>query len=268
MNFEYAKVFGERNTGTNFLNQLLKENTTLKVLEHGNNDACKKQAQDIYEKHRIKEKLAQKIILERLIDNEREKEFSHNFGWKHAAPSLQKIKTNKLYEKTLFICLIRNPWRFVTALHHRPYNLIPVPETDFSAFIRAPFLANSRDGLSDNFIKNPVELWNRKVSSYQELHNQTNGNVITIYYEAMILDIEKFIRSLSTHCEIKSEKIIVPHESTKGDNKNFEEYRAEAIAYAPLNFMSKDDALYIHQELDKSIIKETPYSQIYNSLKN
>lgn len=268
MNFEYVKVFGERNTGTNFLNQLLKENTTLKVLEHGENKRHKERALEIYKKHKITEKLAQKIILERLIDNERENEFSHNFGWKHSAPSLQKIKAQKIYEKTLFICLIRNPWRFLTSLHHRPYNLIPVPGPNFSDFIRSPFLTNSRDGLSDNFIKSPVELWNKKVGSYQALQNKTNGNVITTYYEEIIINLSEFMYSLSQHCEIKSGKIVVPHKSTKGDNKNFEEYRAEAISYDPLKFMSKDDALYIHQKLDTSVIKETPYFETYKSLKN
>lgn len=38
MPIKYLKVFGERNTGTNYLNQLLVKNVVeVKVLEHGTN---------------------------------------------------------------------------------------------------------------------------------------------------------------------------------------------------------------------------------------
>ena len=42
-----VKVFGERNTGTNFLNQLLTRNTDLNVLGHGNNDIPRQKLKEL-----------------------------------------------------------------------------------------------------------------------------------------------------------------------------------------------------------------------------
>ncbi len=265
MTVEYVKVFGERNTGTNFLNQFLNLNTTLTVLGHGKNDRCKERANKIYEAHRIKDAQVKRFIRERMIDAEREQEFSDNFGWKHSAPSLQKLMTSPRYNQTLFICLIRNPWRFLTSLHRRPYNLVPIPKDDFSNFIRSPFVASAREGLDDTFLPDLVTLWNLKVGAYHRLHDQSNSNVLLVYYEELVIDVAPFVSRLSQFCEINHAAIQIPQDSTKKENKTYADYRAEVLEYNPLDTMSREDASYIGQRLAKPTIEQSPYLELYES---
>ena len=129
----YIKVFGERNTGTNFLCKLLKDNSNLNCLEHGSNKNINDLKNELIQKHFIQTSLNKQLdkqqlfalIKEQLIDKQRSLEFNLNFGWKHAKINPDRIKKCPLYEKTIFICLIRNPWRFTYALHKRPYNIFP-----------------------------------------------------------------------------------------------------------------------------------------------
>ena len=56
MSFTSLKVFGERNTGTNFLQSFLRLNTPLKVLKGGDGgrDDIKKQFKNFISKHDIR----------------------------------------------------------------------------------------------------------------------------------------------------------------------------------------------------------------------
>ena len=62
MVFTSLKVFGERNTGTNFLQSFLRLNTSLKVLKGGDGgrEDIKRQFKDFVVKHDIKDPFAQK----------------------------------------------------------------------------------------------------------------------------------------------------------------------------------------------------------------
>lgn len=266
MTFEYVKVFGERNTGTNFLNQFLRLNTSLKVLEHGDNTRCKQRVEKICTAHDITDPVIKEIIFERMIDAEREHEFPRNFGWKHASISPHKLAASPLYDRTLFICLVRNPWKFLTSLYRRPYNLIPMPETSFSRFIRSPFVASARDGIKDVFLPDPVELWNLKVNSYHGFYAKSSSKMIFLYYEQLVVNITRFASRLSGFCEVDLTAVKVPNSSTKGDQKSYAQYRDETINYDPLNSMTAKDASYICQRLDQSLIAKSPYSDMYSSL--
>lgn len=262
---KFVKVFGERNTGTNFLNQLLRLNTSLKVLGHGGNQSCVVKTESICKASNVVSPLAKKFIFERMIDAERSKEFMENYGWKHAAVSWPKLKASEKYDETLFVCIIRNPWRFLTALHRRPYSLLPPPSGDFSSFLRSPLVANVRDGLDDAFLIDPVELWNQKVNSYHLLKRQSSQNVLVVYYEEIVEDIEVFMNMLGELCGLEFGSLVIPMKSTKGETKNFSDYRLEVQNYNPLDAMSKADADYICTRVDKNLIDQSPYLSLYNS---
>lgn len=113
---KYIKVFGERNTGTNFTNELIRRNIEgIELLEHGNNN----RVEEIYKQF----PQDWSLLRERLIDRERGIEFERNFGWKHAFITQEMLMKSPRHHETLFVILIRNPFRFLYSLHRRPYNL-------------------------------------------------------------------------------------------------------------------------------------------------
>ena len=268
----FIKVFGERNTGTHFLIKLLRNNTNAELLVHpdGASEATRKNFERMvacYPDLTKGNPALRSVILERLIDSDRAKDIPEYYGWKHAAVSANQLKQNPKFEQTLFICLIRNPWRFVSALHRRPYNLFPRPQTDLIDFIQQPILTNARDNLVESYLSSPVELWNRKIESYLAFKSSCPTNVVLAYYENVICDVEKFLNNLQFFCEVKSPPKI-PKQSTKRDTKTherdektFSDYKIEVEQYSPLTTLGEEACNLIAERIDLNVFQKTYYAQ-------
>lgn len=268
----FIKVFGERNTGTHFLIKLLRNNTDAELLVHpdGASDETRKNFEHIITCNpdiTQSNPALRSIILERLIDSDRMKNIPEYYGWKHAAVSANQLKQNPKFEQTLFICLIRNPWRFVSALHRRPYNLFPKPCTDLTEFIQKPILTNARDNLTESYLSSPVDLWNKKTDSYLQLKKSCPANVAIAYYEDVICDVPRFLNDLQFFCEIKSPPKI-PNQSTKRDTKTherdektFSDYKNEVEHYSPLTALGERACHLIAERIDQDVFRQTYYAQ-------
>lgn len=259
-----VKVFGERNTGTNFLNQLLSLNTNLQVLGHGSNASSRAKLQAIDQsvsRLGCAEKLTpqmRRLVLDRLIDEQRRLEYPDNYGWKHARVLVEDLDKSPHKNSTLFVFLIRNPWRFVSALHRRPYNLFPSPSSDLSSFIDSQFLANERDCMPSLLIGNPVDFWNEKVKSYFDCSDVIDNSIIC-YYEDLVISIEEFIDAIRPVCDIFG-KIRTPINSTKKEDKTFDDYRREVISYDPISALGEEVYLKIREKIDAEVLARTIYS--------
>ena len=259
-----VKVFGERNTGTNFLNKLLSLNTNLQVLGHGSNASSRAKLQAIDQSvSRLgrAEKLTpqmRRLVLDRLIDEQRRLEYPDNYGWKHARVLVEDLDKSPHRSSTLFVFLIRNPWRFVSALHRRPYNLFPAPSSDLNSFIDSQFLANERDCMPSLLIGNPVDFWNEKVKSYFNCSDVIDNSIIC-YYEDLVVSIEEFIDAIRPVCDI-SGKIRTPINSTKKEDKTFDDYRREVISYDPIRALGEEVYLKIREKIDAGVMARTIYS--------
>ena len=266
----FVKVYGERNTGTHFLSKLLKINTDLAELRARKVTRKKSELKKLLSSFSSIEQspVMRRLIRERLIDAQRERQFEENFGWKHAAVDIRRVEMNPQFDQTLFICLIRNPWRFISALHRRPYNYLPEVADSLKDFIVSPLIANSRDGLKNVFQPNPVELWNQKVASYLEFAGKYPENVRILYYESLLMDVEGFLKSIKDCCKVKP-KTKIPSRSTKRsiktskrDSKTFQDYKREVEQYDPSNALGFEKAVLIQQRLDKNVFAKTLYASL------
>lgn len=260
--FNSYKVVGERNTGTNFLQQFLASFLPLKpVVQVGRNNM---QAEIFCKSHGIKKGLARHIVNQRVID--KNIDYNKCFMWKHAAASLDFLSENEGFEKTLFICLIRNPYRFLLSLYKKPYNLIPNPgEMTFSEFIRAPILLNERDLIDGGILRSPLELWNIKVSSYFDLLERTSfENVEIVFYEDLVQDPFLFALNMAERysLNVREEDVVVPGRSTKYDDRTFEGFKKEVKKFSPYDHMSASDVEYIKINLNKDILVNCPASYV------
>ena len=257
----YFKVFGERNTGTNFVSQLISKNTDLYGLQHGSNIVPEKRFEAfLNNSNNIKEYPPEllELVLDRLIDQQRKDEYPYNFGWKHARVDINKLSSSPRFNHTIFIFLIRNPWRFVSALYRRPYNLFPKPTGSLYEFVETSFLANERDCLPRNFVDSPVEFWNIKVKSYFECHAVMTNSIICSY-EEIVKNPGLFLQSLDAYCNV-SHDYSIPDESTKGDFKTFRDYQYETAVYDPRTELGIDVYQQILIKLDKHLLDNTLYS--------
>ena len=198
-----------------------------------------------------------RIMLDRLIDQQRKDDYCENFGWKHSRVDISHLRVSPRFDDTIFIFLIRNPWQFVSALHRRPYNLLPSPTGSLSKFIDSSFIANERDCLLFNFVPNPVDFWNIKVGSYF-IAQPSIKNSFICYFEEILRSPKDFLDSLRTYHDMH-ETCSIPMESTKSDNKTFLDYQKESAEYNPQRKLGEKIYLKVLEKLDMNVLNKTPY---------
>ena len=250
------KVFGERNTGTNFAERLIALNyPALTVLRHGNNDGLAEQAA------RFGPDLTP-LVLERLIDGRRAAEFPQNFGWKHAAVSVGRLRSVPSFRTTGFVLLVRNPFRFLASLWRRPYNLIMPggPPQDLSTFLRTPILANQRDGLEYAWIASPVDLWTAKVRAHIEAAQELRQQALLVRYEDLVAQPTLITEWLGGLGLAEPRTFEIPDASTKGDALRYQDYRAEAAEKDPAEAFSACDRDFIAGRLEDDLCERFAYS--------
>ncbi|MEO1350635.1 MAG: hypothetical protein AAFW84_17820, partial [Cyanobacteria bacterium J06635_15] len=152
----FLKVYGERNTGTNYLSQLI--NLNLKADELPGSVPSEI---DVWQR-----KLQRKFnIKERLKDIYFDISFHKNLGWKHSLVDPKKIyrKSSLPLDNISFITITKNPYSWLLSLYKRPYHQYfrQGEKIDFETFIVSPWKTVGRDNLNKK-ISTPVELWNIK----------------------------------------------------------------------------------------------------------
>lgn len=249
--FDYVKVFGERNTGTNYVRRLVSKNTKNTVhLKHGSNDIVESQVE-------LYPETLRPFVTELLIDNLRIEEFDRNFGWKHAFLTPEKLKQSPLFKDCFFIFISRNPFRFLYSLYNKPYNAYVKNWNNVEEFLRAPWFLTYRDNLGIPFVANPVQLWNIKTRSYIET-SQAIENSTFFKYETIVNDYDAFLDSLSPFLLLKSSRQNI-NKSTKGSDQTFSDYARDAAGMSPLKYFCEEDVDFILSQLDQELCGKLSY---------
>ncbi len=251
---EFVKVFGERNSGTNFLNLTLEANgVSARILNKEPDYLPAGWVNGFAEQDRA-------FFIERYLDRLDRQEFKRNFGWKHARVSVERLSGVQMFPRTFFIFLVRNPFNFVASLHRRAYNLLPSVRPDRKAFIRSPLIANERDHLDAIYLANPVELWNQKTLSYIDFVRKV-GNACLVRYEDLIADPAGFIDWVSAAGPSFSTNCFVPAASTKDDALGFADYRANALGFDPRSEFDAEDFDFLQARITDELARCLGYDK-------
>lgn len=208
-----VKIYGERNTGTNYLSELIKANIQVKVLPG-------KAPFHI----QIKEKLTSGS--ESTRDAYFKETFEDNLGWKHTKVDVHELKDVKKFEQVGFLCLVKNPYSWLVSLHRSPHHFEGIEMGEFEDFLsRKDLMVLGRDNISTTRVS-AVELWNQKNGSYQKLAQEPQG--ILIKYEDLVNEPHEIIRRIASEFELdmKDEEVTNILKSTKSANqKSYQDYR-------------------------------------------
>lgn len=253
------KIFGERNCGTNFLATLLDANLVdVEILHQGS-------IKNSVEKSKEFPKNIRQVVFNRLIDDIRRGEFDSNYFWKHAYCRVESLKRCSLYENTIFLFIVRNPFYFLSSLYRRPYSIIPKNWHSKLDFLNSSILANERDNLDNTYLNNPVELWNLKTFSYIESFKSLGSNkAFLIKYENLVNDPLLFLEEFSLNFSISiKDDILIDIKSTKNDPMSFYDYQKKSLNYDPTSDFSKKELRIISKNLDQSTCKYLEYEYDY-----
>lgn len=278
----FIKIYGERNTGTHYLMQLL--------LNH----------LDVIEKKGSL--LAVSTARPHLT-----LPCPGELGWKHRLASKEFLQEKGVSrEMILIVTLTKNPYSWLLSLNKRSYTPVhfragvrvkradgtsrrrPFVEKcfvrfsacfgrrahlflarfrrfciyenlQFSDFIRAKWFTEFHEGRDEGF-KNAIELWNEKNKAYIELAK--DYDVLLLTYEELLASPEAALRKITDRLGCHIQEFNNVHAAAKKEDKgkNYQHYRDYYLEERWREKLSPQDIQWISAQLDPAVMKAFGYN--------
>lgn len=237
------KIFGERNTGTNYLRNLVVKNIEETLIKD-----------DIPNIKIIRKSELFHSIFFHLSKNK-------NLGWKHANIDQDFLSKKILNDGVSIILIVKNPYSFLLSLHKRPYHNKSKKKLSFSAFLSSEWKTRKRENLGKS-VETPIDLWNEKTRSFLKLAEKHSSQVVIVKYEDLVTNPQKSIEDIANKLNLK----LKPGEfknyskSTKNEGKSFSDYSEYYLSEKWKDKLSSDDILTINSKLDKDLMIKLGYT--------
>jgi hypothetical protein len=206
------KLYGERNTGTTWLRQLITLNLEVETYP-GAMPEWVRRVQNVVPGTDWVRDLWFRMRGDTI------------FGWKHQLvdPSRMGFVERALEQRVGFVCLVKHPAAWVMSLHRRPYDHHWGPVGDLDAFVKSPWYTVDREHASPVY-PDPISMWNAKCRAYLTLAERLP--TMLVRYEDLVADPMDRIDDIAGRFGIKKRSGFRNQESsTKRDDRKFEDYR-------------------------------------------
>jgi len=243
------KILGERSTGTNFLEQYLRNSFRIRTFKDGTPLTSDQRG---FLRSAQPDPTQRNDLREAFRDANHFRTREKNGGWKHAAATQQFLDGFARPTNCTVLCLIRHPASWLHSMHRNPFHALANVPTSFSAFIRAPWVCVGRDELDNPFLNNPIELYCNKVSSYLWLAENYPDTMI-LRYEDMVLCPDELHEKLCSKFSAIEDRPQLPTQSARNFGKghhSLEEYQTKARRAAYSNF-SDEDKIFVKEQLEQ-----------------
>ncbi|MCY3837829.1 MAG: hypothetical protein OXH09_04130 [Gammaproteobacteria bacterium] len=236
------KIYGERNTGTNYVGALIALNLAVRQVPGVIPEGIR----------RIHQMLPGREWVRDLF-------FActrwHNLGWKHGiATTPKRLAGDGQHRRRslAFVTITKNPYAWLLSLHRRPYHPTHPGALDFEAFLVTPWRTVGRDNMRRVTLGSPVELWNAKNRSYLEL---APAHTLNTTYETTIRDPQAFVDDLVDKFAVRRVTASFRnHEvSTKDRSKDFGFYRDYYLNERWKDELTDTAIAAINQRLDHDV---------------
>jgi hypothetical protein len=244
------KLYGERNTNTNYLSQLIRLN-----LEAGELRGVVPPAV-----MRLQSRLPGE---EWLRDLYFAMTYDRNLGWKHswAEPAKRIARCTAFTDNDLvFVTTTKNPYSWLWSLFRRPYHQRGATKPDFMTFLTSPWLTVGRDRITHR-LQSPIELWNIKNSSYLQLPADRTLHTTT---ERLIADAEGVIGEIATSFAIPrlAEGFTDYDSSTKDPAKDKRYYQDYYLNERWRDEIPAEAVAVINATVDQSLMARFGYERL------
>ncbi|RVU85405.1 hypothetical protein EOL70_05525 [Leucothrix sargassi] len=251
MSITQLKIFGERNSGTNWVEETVMSNYEVSLVHHrgviGKSITDEQRAL-----LRMYGQQERRFIRERFIDAIFEEQFVQFFGWKHSCVDYNLLRDCPSFNETGFIFLVKNPYSFIKSLHQKPYHeLLNVPDS-LDSFVSSPWLAVQRDLIANPLLETPVELWNYKVSSYFKFMKYSKNSLL-LKYEDLLSDPHCLFEAIESRFSISAVNKTVITKSTKSDVLSINDYRKKYLIDDPKDGLSEVSLDFMKGAIDLQV---------------
>jgi len=241
------KVYGERNTNTNYLSKLMELNLHMIEVPGIVPPVILKMQTILPSRELVRD------IYFRLT-------YRKNLGWKHTSVKPQEeLRKYKLVDSNIvFLTITKNPYSWLLSLYRNPYHQYYDEKPSFESFLRNQWKTIGRDNIQGN-LPSPIELWNIKNRSYLYLDVEKTLNITT---ESIFQDAGKIIQNISERFSIerKSAEFINYERSTKDKSKDSEYYRDYYLSEKWQENLSKEAIEIINDSVDKDLMTHFGYN--------
>ncbi len=241
------KIYGERNTNTNYLSKLIELNLHLTEVPG----------------------VVPPIIMAMqkfLPGNELVRDiyfhltYKKNLGWKHTTvkPQEELFKYKLVDSNLFFLTITKNPYSWLLSLYRNPYHQYYKEKPSFEVFLESQWKTIGRDNVKSN-LSTPIELWNIKNKSYLQLDSKKTLNLTT---EGIFQDAGEIIQNISEQFSIerKSDAFINYERSTKNKRNDSAYYRDYYISEKWRENLSKEAIAIINESVDQNLMAHFGYN--------
>jgi hypothetical protein len=255
------KIYGERNSGTNYLKRLIRHNLDIHILP----DVLQKEylcaVDSVYVSHLARQRNVPPR--EVVADLYFEATFSQNLGWKHAlVKSVDCLQKYAICSNDLsFVTLTKNPYSWLLSFYRRPYHQYWRKKPDFHTFLTSPWKTVERENAPREFA-NPVELWNQKNASYLQLPKRFS--VLNLRYEDLLGDPIGTIEIIASLCSCRRKGHAFTNigYSTKNTDQTFAFYQDYYLREQWKKELLPGDIKIINEFLNDDILEAFQYQKL------
>lgn len=249
MAYSYTKIFGERNTNTNYLRRLVRANFRVTDLR----------GKTIWPFLKIQELFPDDECLRNWFFR---KTSNRNLGWKHKLVDAAQLGQTDLVrtKQVAILTVAKNPYSWLLSMHRRPYHQIyGGVRPSFDKFLTTPWQVVEREDCSIE-IANPVALWNHKNLAYLELQDTCRS--LHLSAEELLEQTENVVARISTHFGLKrrSQTFVDIEESTKDKSKDKSYYRDYYLNERWKAKLTGDQISFINKHLDPGLMNRLGYA--------
>ncbi|MES2119075.1 MAG: hypothetical protein V4513_00685 [Pseudomonadota bacterium] len=245
-----VKIFGERNTGTNALTDMIELNSHSRCLPSVAKELEPQLARKI--SSRFVSRRRREAIIDQIFSRHGPLE-----SWKHRATYFPDAA---VFDGTLVVFTVRHPASWLLSFWKNPYHTFGrVPDT-IEGFLQHEWRTAEREGL-DRILMRPLELYHAKLRSYLVLSEELSALQIPqsfIRFEDLILRQEEVFRKLSPVLDRPNATFAPLLQSTKDDRKGLDFY----IAYYGRELWRKElEGAYskINENVDWGAVRKFDY---------
>ena len=253
------KIFGERNTGTNALAELIKRNIG-EILCSGVADEV---VADLPERLRSIVSLDEpyRLFLRHAIVDDIFSVVPAESMFKHMAPEF----SHRFIEQEVgIIFLVKNPYSWLVSMFRRPHGMLLPKVDDFSLFLRRPWLTLARDNLP-RVLASPIEMWNRKVAAYCRFGSAATQHGLpfcVLRFEDFVQDQLAALGTIRTVFGFPGEQALPIVNSTKEPGLDMHYYRMYYSTEAWRGIFSPADLAFCLAAIDWQLAATFAYSKI------
>lgn len=239
----YIKIYGERNSGTKYLEALIALNLDVHILRGVETQWVGRQRREWIKDAFFKYNEARFL------------------GWKHAVPPLSCILKMNAERRLILVFIVKNPYAYLLSLYRRPWEYKGMVPDTFENFIESPWATHGRDRLKRRVLPSPIQLWNEKNKAYWAVHQDERVRSLFIRYEDLLKDPERKIRELAAahqiHCAQQFRPIL--KSLNKDTEERYEDYRNYYLNQKWKEKLKKKSLDIIGSKLDQESLRYFDY---------